>query len=141
CESVLRVEINRMRVRTLLPLWIDARALVLDEGAGRLEAAVGIDRQADDAAAAVIGRQRTRAAGVDRHMTRTGAAGRLLVDQSQRAAIGINGKGADAAGLFAVEVADFPHGVEELLRRVDFEERGVDRFGGQSRRAEFARRQ
>ena len=49
------IDIDRMRMRLLLPAGIDARPLVLN-GAGRLaELAVGVDRQTGDAAAAVVG--------------------------------------------------------------------------------------
>ena len=44
-------------MRLLLPLRIDARSLMLDEGGRRPQAAVGPDGKDDHAAAAVVGDQ------------------------------------------------------------------------------------
>ena len=54
-ELPRRIGRDAVRVRSLLPIRVDARALVLDERRRRLQRAVGRHRIGGDAAAAVVG--------------------------------------------------------------------------------------
>src|SRR5262245_51926304 len=101
-----------MTVGTFLSGFVDAAAIVLDEGSRFAELAIFLDGQGLDAAAAVIGQENVPAVAVGDEMAGAGAAGRLLV-QLGKFAGRIDGEGGDAAGLGAV--ADLVDGVEEFL--------------------------
>src|SRR3954447_25324045 len=56
-EFVVGIHVDAMGVRSLLPLWINARSLVLDKGCNLTERAIGGDRVGRNAPAAIIGHQ------------------------------------------------------------------------------------
>ena len=58
-EAVVGRDVDRMGVRAGLPLLDRAGAFVLNGGGRLFERAVGLDRQRGDAAAAVVGDERT----------------------------------------------------------------------------------
>src|SRR5439155_17481251 len=131
-ESVLvgRVQVDGVGVRRLLAVGVDALALVLDEGAGGLQAAVLGDWQTADAAAAVVGRQHALALLVHDQVARAVAAGALLVDELQRPGLGVEAEGADAAALLGT-FGVFADTVQKLLVGVDGQEVGLVGLDGQ----------
>ena len=112
--------------------------MVLDERGGSVQPAVGLDRHRLDAAAAVIGYQNRLAGFVDRDMARAVAAGRLLIQGSERACTRINGESAHGAALFAAEFADFIGRKEKFLVGMNGEKTRAGRLGGQFHYAGFA---
>src|SRR5277367_4561778 len=78
-EAVVRRRQNKMRVRPGLAVGVHAGASVLDFCHRFTEAAVGMDGQRGDAAAAVIRDEQTFAGGVHGYMAWAAAAGKLLV--------------------------------------------------------------
>ena len=95
---------DAMPVRAFLPRLVHARALVLDEGAGCAERAIGLDRQRLDAATAVVRHHHALARAVHVDVAGAGAAGRLLVQGRELSGRRINGERADRAGLLVAEL-------------------------------------
>src|SRR5687768_17394865 len=130
-----------MGVRLLLPLLVDAAPLVLDDAAPFFQAAVRADRERADAAAAVIGSQDALAAGIDRHVARPAAAGRLLVDQLQLAGRWIDRQSTDRSRLLSLEVGNLPDGIDVLAAGMNRQKRRADQLGGELRIGKLAARQ
>ena len=70
-----------MSMRRGLSLRIEAAALMLDDNAGRSQAAIRLNRQRRDVAAAVIGHQDTLTGLVHGQVARARALRRLLIKQ------------------------------------------------------------
>jgi len=111
---------------------------MLNHAAGGAKASIGLDGQRGDTAPAVVGNQHTAAGFVQRDMAGAGAAGRLLVEQGQFAGGRIHLKGADRSGAFALEVADFPDGVQPPAIGMSGEEGRVPGLRRQFRGAQAA---
>src|SRR5687767_13184357 len=78
-RKVIRlVDVDGMPVRLLLPLRVDALALVLHEGGDLAKRTVGLDGNGRHTAAAIVGGQHVLARPIDDEMAWTVAARRLL---------------------------------------------------------------
>ena len=106
---------------------------MLDERRVPPEPAIGLDRQAGHASAAVIGHQHVLALPIDDQVAGTRADRRLLVQRRQPAARRIDRERADSTASPALEFAHLVHRVQELPARVNGQERRIDRRGGESR--------
>ena len=110
---------------------------MLHEGRGFAQRAIVVHRVFGDAAAAVVGDVQPFARRVDRQMAGTVAARRDGIQQLQLARLGVHGERADAARLLAFVVRDFVDRVEELVVRVDGQERRAGGFAHQADRRKF----
>src|SRR5947199_157487 len=96
---------NRPDVRTtssavpLLPVRVDTRPMMLDDRAGRRQAAVQPDRERRHAAAAVVGDERVPPSLVDGHVARRRTPGSLLVEEIQAACFGVDAEGTHGTAL------------------------------------------
>ena len=117
-ETIAGIDVDRVCVRALLPLRIDAGSLVLAEIRHLPEAAVIGDGMHGDTAASVIGTQDKTSGRIDGIVTGRAARG-LQVQEGQIARIRVDGEGADgAAPSVGVHLGD---GVEIIARRVQAE--------------------
>src|SRR5271157_4985384 len=123
------VEVDRMGMGALLPAGVNALALGLDERRGRAQSSIGLDRQAGNAAAAVIGHQDILACPIDGQVAGATANRGLLVQQREYPARRVNAQRADAAPFPAVELVQLVDRVEELAAGMDGEERGIGKPG------------
>ena len=125
-----------MRVGTLLTIWMDAFARVLDDRRGRAEPPVGPHRQHRHAAAAVVRDQNVPVVFVEDEMARSRAHRRPLIQERQRAGRLIDRERADRSGRLALEVVDLVHGKQEPPLHIEVDERWIRRLDGQSERHE-----
>jgi len=108
-----------MRVRFLLAIRIGAGPGVLNERARGLEAAIAIDWQAGDRAAAVVGDQNILARAIDIDVAWAVADRRLLIQRRQRARGRVDRKRADRALLLAGETRGFIHAIKKTPIRMN----------------------
>src|SRR6266850_2045521 len=80
-QFVVGIDIDAMRVRSFLALWIGARSLVLYKARGFTKGAIGFNREGSDAAASIVSDENDLARMVGGDVTGTGAAGRLLIEE------------------------------------------------------------
>ncbi len=137
--SVRRVQVDRVRMRAGLPPRIGPPAAVLDLRRRRTEPAVGLDRQAAHAAAAVIGHQHVTSLAVDDQVARARAGRQLLVQQLQRPLALVDREGADTPIAPAPDLARLVDCEEILAAGMDRQERWVGRRSRQSQRVQPAR--
>ena len=127
-EHVGRIDIDRVPVRPLLTLGIDARPLVLRETRRLSEAAILLDRVGRDAPAPVVRQQYVPAGLIDLHMARPRTLRGPFVQERQLARPRVNRVGPYHSGLHGLEVR--AHRVQALAGRSDIQERRViDRSG------------
>ena len=107
---------------------------MLDESARFLgEFAFCINRIGNDVPAGVIGNEHVLAGFIDDDVAGVRAFGTDGVDfRELRGIRRIDLVAGDRAGFFAVEIIEFVDGVEELIVRMDGEERRAGRFGGEA---------
>src|SRR5260370_15868224 len=119
-------------MRTFLPLLVHAGTVMLLKGRGRAQPAVGVDTQHTQTAPRIIGRQDVLALLVHHEVARSGATGRLLIQQSQVSGLGIDSERTDRPAAFSLKVIEFSYCVKETMVRMKGKKRRIFRFGGQS---------
>jgi hypothetical protein len=100
-EPVARIHDDRMGERACLTLRIHTAPGVLREPGAVTQRTVRVDRQGGDIATLIVGDQRVVVGLVERDVTRIGAAGRFLVEQSQLAGLRVDLIRADGPGRLA----------------------------------------
>ena len=97
----------------LLPGRMDARSVMLVDRRGRIQTAVHPDRQTGHGAAEIVGHQRHLTGTIEGDVARSRTFGRLLIEQSELAALGLNLEGADRTYVLRPEIGNFVDGVKQ----------------------------
>ncbi len=141
CEAATGIEADRMGMGTSLTLGVGDLPFMLYDGRRLPQAAVVLDGKHSDVAPQIIRHQREFSLAIDRDVARGSALRRLLIERLQPARRRINGKGAHPTGIFhAAPLLDFIDGIQEAPRRIDGQERWLDR-GCHARDRQLACRQ
>src|SRR5713226_8739441 len=114
-----------MGMGPFLSLFVDAGAVMLDEGAGRAKPAVGFNRKDARASSGVIGGQHMLACFVYDQMARPRATRRSLIQQRQIPSSWVDGKRADRSAAFSLKAFQFTNGVEKALIRMNGKKRRI----------------
>ena len=122
--GAVRRQVHRVGMRLLLPLRVDAAALVVDGREPLREVAVRGATEHRQGAAAVVGREHQLAAGVGAHVTRPGRACQYLARRGQ-GTVGRHAERTGGAVPAGAEVAHLVDGVQEISRLAQGEERRV----------------
>ena len=111
-ETIVWREVDRVRVRSFLPLGICAVPRVLHEGRGFAQFSVWHHWEGCDAAACVVRDQHVLSTFVDGDVARIGAARGNLIQEGQLASRAIDGERAHATAVRPFVVLNFIDGVE-----------------------------
>ncbi len=137
-EAIGGIDIDGVGVRCLLPLRVDARSRVLDEGRRRLQRAVCPDRHNRDASSTVIGNEHVAAGLVHHEVGRAASDRRLLIECSQPARVPVDGERADRSAGLALEFADLVRRIQIILARMHGQETRAGSLCRQFRRGQGA---
>src|SRR5438128_1492316 len=125
----------------LLALFVDAGAVMLDEGGCLSKPAVGINRKHANAATRIIGRQDVFAFFIHNQMAWACSPRRLLIEQSKIPSLWVDSESADGAAVFlSLKAVQFTDGIQEAMVWMNGKKGGVLGFRGQGAMAHLAGR-